>query len=191
MLCMEYAQQFVFLHDQKCGWCDGRCSAHPNRLARHASLAKKITGAKHRDHRFSSGTIYNGEFHAALLDVHYALRSLTLRINRFAPPKFCNFSRYSPGVEENLRVERVDLSILLLFVWFHIQAETPSDSGVPSAMLTIPRSLPARLYKREQRAPWTVCNMKHEKARKSESSRKSKRAEKWSISRRSAHLPPG
>src|ERR1051325_8749117 len=131
MLCMEFAQQFVFLHDQKCGWCNGRGSAHPNRLARHASLAKKITRAKHRDHRFSSGTIYNREFHAPLLDVHYALRGLTLRVNRFAPPKFCNFSRYSRGVEENLRVERVDPSILLLFVWFHIQAEAPSDLAFP------------------------------------------------------------
>jgi hypothetical protein len=68
-----------------------------------------------------------------------------------------------------------------LFVWFHIHAETPSDLGVPSAMLTIPTGPPARLYKREQRAPLTVCNMKHEKAGKSESSRKSKRAEKWAI----------
>src|ERR1700747_1104631 len=106
MLCMECAQQVVFLHDQKCGWRNGRCSAHANRLARHASLAKKITRAKHRDHRFSSGTIYNGEFHAALLDVHDAIRSLALRIDRFVSPKFCDFSRYSRGVEENQRVER-------------------------------------------------------------------------------------
>ena len=36
-------------------------------------------------------------------------------------------------------------------------------------MFTIPRSPAARLYKREQRAPLTVCKLNHEKARKSES----------------------
>ena len=111
MLCMEYAQQLVFLNHEKCGWCNGCSRPHPNRLARHAALAKKITWAKHRDYRFSSGSVYHGKFHASPLDVHDAIRSLALRVDRFVSPKFCNFSRHAGGVEENLRVERVDLSI--------------------------------------------------------------------------------
>ena|ERR1700740_2002972 len=114
MLCMEYAQQLAFLHDEKRGWCNGCSRPHPNRLARHASLAKKITRAEHRDHRFSSGTIYNGEFHAALLDVHDGIRSLALRIDRFVSPKFRNFSRHPGGVEKNLWVESAGLSISIL-----------------------------------------------------------------------------
>src|SRR5579864_549776 len=114
MLCMEDAQQFIFLNDEKCGWCNGCSRPHANRLARHAALAKEITWAKHRDHRFSSGSVYHGEFHAALLDVHDAIRSLALRIDRFVSPKFCNFSRHPGGVEENLRVESVGLSISIL-----------------------------------------------------------------------------
>src|SRR5207253_8642633 len=106
MLCMEYAQQLVFLNHEKCGWCNGCSRPHPNRLARHAALAKKITWAKHRDYRFSSGSVYHGKFHASPLDVHDAIRSLALRVDRFVSPKFCNFSRHAGGVEENLRVER-------------------------------------------------------------------------------------
>src|SRR5438876_4459918 len=79
MLCMEYAQQLVFLNHEKCGWCNGCSRPHPNRLARHAALAKKITWAKHRDYRFSSGSVYHGKFHASPLDVHDAIRSLALR----------------------------------------------------------------------------------------------------------------
>src|SRR5437773_5968266 len=105
MLCMEYAQQLVFLNHEKCGWCNGCSRPHPNRLARHAALAKKITWAKHRDYRFSSGSVYHGKFHASPLDVHDAIRSLALRVDRFVSPKFCNFSRHAGGVEENLRSE--------------------------------------------------------------------------------------
>lgn len=190
MLGMEYAQQFVFLHDQKCGWCNGRCSAHSNRLARHASLAKKITGAKHRDYCFSSGSVYHGEFHAALLDVHDTIRGLALRIDRFVSPKFCNLSRHPGGVEKNLRVESADPSIFCEFLWFHIQAETPSNVCVLPAMFTIPRGPPARLYKREQRAPLTVCKMKHEKARKAKVAG-SLGGPKSVPPLAPAHLPPG
>src|SRR5579864_3634553 len=109
MLCMEYAQQFVFLHDEKCGWRNGGSRPHPDRLACHAALAKKVSRTEHRDYRFFSGPIHHGELHAALLDVHDAIRSLTLRVNRFASPEFGNFSRHSCSIEEDLRVERARL----------------------------------------------------------------------------------
>jgi len=84
MLCMEHAQHLVFLNDQKRGGCSGCSRAHPNHLARHAALSKKVTRAKHRDHRFLAGPIHNGKFHAALLDVHDAISSIALREDRFS-----------------------------------------------------------------------------------------------------------
>src|SRR5690242_1311815 len=131
MLGMEYAQQLVFVNHEKRGRCNGCSRPHPNRLARHAALAKKITWAKHPDYCFSSGPVHHGEFHAAPLDVHNAIRSLALREDRFVSAKFCDLSRHTGGVEENLRVERVHPPILLLFVWFHTQAETPLTWAFP------------------------------------------------------------
>src|SRR5690242_14861482 len=98
MLGMEYAQQLVFVNHEKRGWCNGGSRPHANRLARHAALAKKITWAKHPDYCFSSGSVYHGEFHAAPLDVHDAIRSLALRVDRFVSAKFRDFSRHAGGV---------------------------------------------------------------------------------------------
>src|SRR5713226_10068795 len=139
MLRVEYAQQFVFLNDEKCGGGNGCSRAHPNRLARHAAFAKKVARAKHGDYRFFSGPIHHGEFYAPLLDVHHAIRGLTLRVDRFASPEICNFPRPSCGIEKVLRVERVGLSIFLVFFWFHIRMETPSLHGHSTAPLTLPR----------------------------------------------------
>src|SRR6266850_11733 len=149
MLRMEHAQQLVFLNDQKCGWCNGCSRAHPDRLARHAALAKKIARAKHRDHRFLSGPIHHGEFHAALLDIHDAIRGLTLRVNWFASPKIRNFSRHTCGIEKGLRVERAVPSIFFVFAWFHIQMEPPLQ-GRSTPDSSLPRRFLPELYKREQ-----------------------------------------
>src|ERR1700687_5623279 len=150
MLCVEHAQQLVFFDDQKRGRRN-RCSrAHPDRLARHASLAKKIARAKHRDYRFLSGPIHHREFHPALLDVHDALRRLTLRVNRFASPKFRNCSCHSSGIQKGLRVKRAGLSIFLEFFWFHIQVEAPSPYGRSTAAPTLPRRFLPELYKKRQ-----------------------------------------
>src|SRR6266849_7747837 len=91
MLFVEHPQHLVFFDDQKGGWRYGSRCPHPDRLARHASLAKKVTRAEHCDHRFLSRPVYHREFHSALLDVHDAIRSLALRVDRFVSPKFCNF----------------------------------------------------------------------------------------------------
>ena len=104
MFCMEHAQQFSFLNDQDCGWRNGRSRAHSNRLARHATLAKKVIRAKHRNHCFLAGPIHHREFHAALLNVHDAVGCLPLRINRFAFPKIRNVSCHPCGIEKDLRV---------------------------------------------------------------------------------------
>jgi hypothetical protein len=42
-----------------------------------------------------------------------AIRGLTLRVNQFASPNICNFPRHDTGIERNLQIERVALSILL------------------------------------------------------------------------------
>src|SRR6266446_5408652 len=136
---VEHAQQFVFLNDEKCGEGNGCSRAHPNRLARHAALAKKVTRAKHGDYGFFSGPIHHGKFHAALLNVHDALCGLALRVNGFASPKLGNLSSHSCGIEKVLRVERAALSIFLAFFGFHIQLETPSVHGHSTAPLTLPR----------------------------------------------------
>src|SRR5579859_1665320 len=121
MLGMEHSKQFVLLHNQDRGWCNGYRGAHPNRLASHTALAKKITWTKHRDYRFFSGSIHNGKLHASLLDVHDAIRSVSLRENRFVPSIFSNFSRNSSRFEKDLRVERAGLAIFLVVIWFHTQ----------------------------------------------------------------------
>src|SRR5258707_7534804 len=123
---LEYAQQFLFVDDENSGRCNRRCRAHPDRLARHASLAKKVTGAEHRHHRFLSGTVNHREFHAALLDVHDAVCCLPLRIDRFASSKLYNSSGDSRGIEEHLWVEIVDLATILEVSRFRIQGKSPS-----------------------------------------------------------------
>src|SRR4029077_6369455 len=107
--------------------------------ARHAALAKKVSRAEHCDYRFFSGPIYHREFHATLLDVHDGIRSLTLRVNRFAPSKLCNFSRNSCGIEEDLRIECSASSILLYFSWSHIRVGMPSLHGCSTALSTLAR----------------------------------------------------
>src|SRR5713226_2743991 len=105
MLCVKSAQQFVFVDDQKSSRSNRRRRAHTYRLARHAPLAEKIIRTKHSDHGFFSGPINHGEFHATLLDIHDALRRLTLRVDGLASPKFRDFSRYPCRIEKHLRVE--------------------------------------------------------------------------------------
>src|SRR6266436_5023355 len=150
MFRVEHAQQFVFLNDEKCGWCNGCSRAHPNRLARHASFAKKVTWTKHGDYRFFPGPIHHGEFHASLLHVHDGICSFSLRVNRFPSPIIFNFSRHPCGIEEDLWVERIDPSILLDCFRFHIQLETPSLHGRSTPALTLPRRLIPGLYNKGQ-----------------------------------------
>src|ERR1700738_2060358 len=120
MLCVQHAQQFALVDDENSAWRN-RCSgAHPDRLARHASLAKKIIRAKHGDHCFFSGTINDSEFNAALLDVHDAIRSLTLRVDRFASAKFRQFSCHARCIEKQLWVENLHRFCGFLL---HIQVE--------------------------------------------------------------------
>src|SRR6266849_236246 len=150
MLCMEYTQQLVLLDYQKRGWRHGRSRPHPDRLARHAALAKKVARPKHCDDRFFSGPIHYGEFHTALLDIHDALRRLTLRVNRFASSKFCNSSRHPCGIEEDLRVKCSGSSILFYCFWFHIQVEVPSLHGHFAPAFILTRRVLLELFKREQ-----------------------------------------
>src|SRR6266436_8004733 len=131
-----------------CGRRDGSSRPHPDRPARHAALAKKVSRAKHGDDCFFSGAIHHGEFHAALLDVPDAFRSLSLRVNRFAPSKFYNLSRHSCGIEEDLRVKRSGSSVLLYCFCFHIQVEVPP--------LTLAWLLRARSYLNKKAPPGTV-----------------------------------
>jgi len=150
MFGVEHAQQLFFLDDKKGSRCN-RCScSHPDRLARHASLAKKVIRAKHRDDRFLSKPIHHGQFHAALLDVHYAVRSVALRVDWFAPAKFRNFSRHPCSTEKVLGAERVGVPIFLEFSWFHIQMETPALYGRSTASLSLPKGFPPELSKRVQ-----------------------------------------
>jgi len=120
MLGVEHAEHFVFLDDEDRGGRNGGSRAHADRLARHASLAKKVARTEHGDDGFLSGAIDHGELHAALLDVHDAIGGRSLRIDRFASAKFGNFSRHSGGIEEDLRVERLQL---VGFFSFAIQAK--------------------------------------------------------------------
>jgi hypothetical protein len=78
MLGMEHAQQLIFLDHKKSGWRDGGGRAHPEGLARHASLAQKIARAEHRDDGFFSGPIHHRQFDAALLNVHHIVRCIAL-----------------------------------------------------------------------------------------------------------------
>src|SRR5436309_14294825 len=102
MLCMEYAQQLVFLNHEKCGWCNGCSRPHPNRLARHAAFAKKTTWAKHRDYPSPPGSVYNGKFNASPLNLHAAIRTSAFRVDRSVSPKSCNFFRIAAVSKENL-----------------------------------------------------------------------------------------
>src|SRR4029077_19341634 len=136
--------------------------SHPDRLAGHAALAKKVSWAKHGDHRLFSGPIHHGEFYAALLDIHDAIRCFTLRVNRFASSKFCNFSRYPCGVEEHLRVERIGNSILGYLFGFHFLMEAPylQDDSAPASNLTS-RPLLKLSKRRHSEIRWflpAVCN---------------------------------
>jgi hypothetical protein len=63
--------------------------------------------------------------------------------------------------------------------------------GVPRPSSPYQEGLPQDCIKQHSAHPYPLCKMKHEKARKSDSGRKSRRAEMCHSSRRSAHLPPG
>src|SRR5579859_7600311 len=156
MLGMEHSKQFVLLHNQNRGRCNGCRRSHPNRLASHAALAKKITWTKHRDYRFFSGSIHNGKFHPALLDVHDTISSIPLRENRFVPSIFSNFSRNSRRIEKDLRVERADLAIFLVVTWFHTRMREPPLHGRSKPTCKIPRRFLLRLCKREQSAVFLI-----------------------------------
>ena len=150
MLGMEHAEQLVFLDDEKGGRCN-RCSrGHASRLAGHAALAEEVAGAKHRDHCLLSRVIHHGQFHAAFLDVHDAISGVALRVDRFASPEVCDVPRYSRGIEKDLRVEGVNLSIFSQFLGLHIQVETPSNAVVAPRQFQITGRLLLGLCKRVQ-----------------------------------------
>jgi len=64
-----------------------------------------------------------------------AIRGLTLRVNRFASPNICNFSRHHAGIERNLRIERVALSIFLEILGFLLKWKRHFQVSVPRPLL--------------------------------------------------------
>ncbi|MGB2677066.1 MAG: hypothetical protein WAN12_08300 [Candidatus Acidiferrum sp.] len=64
-----------------------------------------------------------------------AIRGLTLRVNRFASPNICNFSRHHAGIERNLRLERVALSIFLELFGLLIKWKRHFQVVVPRPLL--------------------------------------------------------
>src|ERR1700730_692760 len=159
MLGVEDPQQFVFLHHQKRGWSYGGCRAHPDGLARHASLAKKVAWAEHRHDGFLSGSVHHREFHSPLLDVHDSLRSFTLGVDGFTPAVFDDFSRHPCGIEKHSRTEGVAVSILSGFLWFHTQVGSPCGHGAPVPNFMLARGGPSKLYKRAHCLPLSVSNL--------------------------------
>jgi hypothetical protein len=105
MLALKYAQHFFFFDDKDCRQCNGASCAHPERLVRHAALAKKIAWTKYRNNSFPACSVNNEEFHATLLNVHYAIRRITLREDGLGTPKFRDFSRQFYSVEHGPRVQ--------------------------------------------------------------------------------------
>jgi hypothetical protein len=64
-----------------------------------------------------------------------AIRGLTLRVNQFASPNICNFSRPHAGIERNLRIERVALSIFLELFGFLLKWKGHFQVFVPRPLL--------------------------------------------------------
>ena len=160
MLCVQHAQQLIFSDDKQGSWRYGRSRAHAKRLARHASLAKKVSGAKHGNNGFLSGPVHHGKFHAAILDIHDGIRGVALRVDRFISPISNNFSLHPGGVEKDLRVEKVGLSILLSCIWFHIQIEAPTTARRSTPTSILPKGIPKKLYKSEQNMVWKASKIR-------------------------------
>src|ERR1700756_250245 len=158
MLCVKYAQKFVFVDDQKSGRRNRRPRAHTHRLPRHASFTKKVIRTKHGDHGFFSGPIDHGKFHATLLNIHNAVGRLTLRVDRLASAELSYFSRHSRGIEKHLRIERTNPLRFCGFPFQHTQVEKPlfevRPQPLPSLTGGFPQNCPKRDTTLETRA-WT------------------------------------
>src|SRR6266478_1700453 len=137
MFRMQDAQQFRFLNYKKSGWRNGASRAHADGLPGHASLAKKVGRAKHRNHGFLAGAIHHGQFHAALLDVHDGGSGFSLRVNGFAPAVVHYFSCHAGSVEKSLSIKLPDFSVILVFLWFHSGDGYASQSGHSSSMFSL------------------------------------------------------
>lgn len=78
---------------------------YADRLTGEATFAEKIAQSQDRHHRFLANVIYDGEPHAAFLDVQHILGGIALREDRFFFPKLCELSRQSCRIEEHLGIE--------------------------------------------------------------------------------------
>jgi len=158
MLRVKGAQQLFLLNYKQRGRCYRGSRAHTDRLARHASLAEEVCRAKHGHDRFLASSIHDSQFHAAALNVHHGLGSIALRINRLASTIFLNFSGHAGRIEKILCIERVGVSLLDLFSWFHIEPKCHFCEGVRSRPYSSKPRIP-KLYKTGQRALLTVSRI--------------------------------
>jgi hypothetical protein len=122
---VEHAQQLVFMDDKKGEWCHGCCRAHPDRLPRPTSFAEEVRRAKHGDDGFLPGNIYNGKFHAALLDVHDRFRSITLESDGFPSAIFDNLSRQTRCRERLQGLRVLSLGFLFSLIVFLFESKSP------------------------------------------------------------------
>src|SRR5271165_6996826 len=105
MLLMKHLKHFTLHNIEYCARCNRGSRRHANGLTCQTAFTKEVTRFENGDDRLFANFINDGELYTACLQVHYALSSITLRVDDLRFFKLYNFSRHTGRIEKNLGIE--------------------------------------------------------------------------------------
>src|SRR5208283_5498552 len=105
MLLMKHLEHFRFLNLEYSGRPNRASRPHAYGLSSQRTFPKEVPRFQNGDDCLFADFINDRELHTACSYVHYALSSITLRVDNLRFFKFFNLSCNSSGIEKNLGIE--------------------------------------------------------------------------------------
>src|SRR5690349_18335090 len=115
---MKHLEHLALLNDKHGAVCDRGSRPHADGLTCQTPFTKEVARSQHRDDGLFAAFTNHGESDTAFLYVHYALSSITLRVDDLCSSKLFNFSRHPGRIEKSLGIKSVCFprNILKFFV---------------------------------------------------------------------------
>src|SRR5437016_4971884 len=118
MLFMKHLEHFALFNDEHGAGRNRGSRPHTDGLTCQTPFTKEVARSQHRDDGLFAAFTNHGEPDTAFLYVHYALSSITLRVDDLRSFKLFNFSRHPGRIEEGLGIKSLSFprNILRFFV---------------------------------------------------------------------------
>ena len=115
---MKHLEHFALLNDQHGAGRNRGSRPHTDGLTCQTPFAKEVARSQHRDDGLFAAFTNHGEPDTAFLYVHYALSSITLRVDDLRSFELSNFSRHPGRIEKGLEIKPLSFprNILRFFV---------------------------------------------------------------------------